>query len=230
MGTLSWGKPTLEIAAYISGAAPQKRYVLSKAVAIIDTTIEVLKGSGAAVGDVIGYNKKSLASTVVVTTDPLKDVITVTLGVVIPVGAILYEAAAASPTAAVEKATWIPCTPIKQDSTKLTTTKGTKTPATEEGGGLVDVRYDKNGYSLECELFVKRGWTRPIVDSDGVVIQNYMARLTPEDVTLEGFVMDKVSVQLEENFTAKDGKTIKYTFEGLVPATGDILKEYTAAQ
>jgi len=55
-----------------------------------------------------------------------------------------------------------------------------------------------------------------------------MARLTPEDPTMEGFVLDRTSVQLEEIFTAKDGKTIKYTFEGLVPATGDILKEYVA--
>ncbi len=229
MGVLSWGKPTVEVASYIAGAAPQKRYVLSKAVAIIDTTIEILKGSGVAIGDVIGYGKKSLAATAVVSTDPLKDVVTVTMGVVIPIGAILYEAAGVSPTAAVEKATWVTLTPIKQDSTKLTTTKGAKTEAKEEGGGLVDVRFDKNGYTVECELWVKKGWTRPIADSDGIIGQNYMVRLTPEDPTMEGFVIDRTSVQLEEIWAAKDGKTLKYTFEGLVPTTGDILKEYTAS-
>lgn len=228
MGVLSWGKPTVEVAAYVAGVAPQKRFVLSKANALADTTIEIFKGSGVVVGDVIGYGKKSVACTVVVSTDPVKDVVTVTMGANIPVGSALYESAAASPTAALEKATWIALSPIKQDSTKLTTTKGAKTEAKEEGGGLVDVRFDKNGYTLEAELYVKKGWVRPIADSDGLIINNYMVRVTPEDSTNEGFVIDKASVQLEENFAAKDGKTIKYTFEALLPATGDMLKEYLA--
>jgi len=229
MGTLAWGKPTIEVSAYISGAAPEKRYVLSKAVIVADTTIEILKGSGVAVGDVIGFGKKSVACTAVVSTDSTKDVVTVTMGIAIPIGSILFESAAASPTAAVGKATWVTLTPVKQDSTKLTTTKGAKQEAKEEGGGLVDVRFDRNGYALEAELWVKKGATRPIADSDGIIIPNYAVRLTPEDTTQEGFVLDKVSVQLEETFTSKEGKTLKYTFEGLVPATGDILKEYTAS-
>ncbi len=124
---------------------------------------------------------------------------------------------------------WTSITPIKQDTTKLTTSKGAKQEAKEEGGGLVDVRFDKNGYSLELEIFVKKGATKPISDADGVIAEHYAVRLTPEDVTLEGFILDKTSVQVEETFTSKEGKTLKYTFEGLVPATGDILKEYTQA-
>lgn len=122
---------------------------------------------------------------------------------------------------------WTPVGPIKENTAKLTTTKGSKKEAKEEGGGLVDVRFDKNGYTFELEIFVKKGATKPIVDADGVIAENCAVRLTPEDATLEGFILDKTSVQVEESFTAQDGKTLKYTFEGLIPATGDILKEYT---
>jgi len=122
---------------------------------------------------------------------------------------------------------WTPLTNIKQDSTKLTTSKGAKEEAKIEGGELLDVRFSKNGYSLECELYVAKGASKPITDVDGVVDVNYAVRVTPEDATQAGFIIDKASVQLEESFTAKDGKTWKYTFEALKPATGELLKEYT---
>lgn len=124
---------------------------------------------------------------------------------------------------------WTAITPIKQDTTKLTTTPGTKQEAKEEGGGLVDVRNDKNSYKLELEMFATKGSTKPIEDTDGVVSEHCAVRLTPEDDTIAGFILDKTSVQVEDNFTAKDGETWKYTFEGLIPATGKILKAYTKA-
>lgn len=80
---------------------PIKGYRLVKAVAAVDTTIEIAKGSGVAVGDIIATGKLGVACTAVNTSNPTKDIVTVTLGVVVPVGTVLYQAAAASASAAV---------------------------------------------------------------------------------------------------------------------------------
>lgn len=116
---------------------------------------------------------------------------------------------------------------IKEDTALLTTTKGTKLEAKGEGGEQVDVRYAKNSYVFECQVFVKKGDTRPIEDTDGQISGNHAVRLTPEDDTLEGFIMDNCAVSVEETWSSKEGKLLKYTFDGLKPATGKILKPYT---
>ena len=125
--------------------------------------------------------------------------------------------------------TWAELPDLKQDSAKLTTTKGTKNEAIAEGGDVVDVKYQKNRYSFECEVFVQKGSTKPITDVDGVIAANYGIRLTPEDVTLEGWKMEKTVVTVETSWTSKDGTMLKYTFEGLKPAAGNMLQSYTHA-
>ncbi len=81
---------------------PIKGYRLVKAVASADTTIEIAKGSGVLIGDIIATAKKGVAVTAVdTTTYTTKDVVTVTLGVDIAIGKVLYQAAAASASAAV---------------------------------------------------------------------------------------------------------------------------------
>lgn len=124
---------------------------------------------------------------------------------------------------------WIVVDTPVEDSTKLTPTKGAKQEAKQEGGGVIAAKYAKNSYSVEFELYSKKGKAKPIVDNDGVVADHYAFRLTPEDDTLEGFIIDKASVQVEDTFSAKDGKKWKYTFDALEPATGNILKPYTKA-
>lgn len=79
---------------------PVKGYVLSKAVAQGDSTIQIAKGSGIATGDIIANGKKGVAATAVDTTNANFDTVTVTLGVDLPVGTILYQAKAASADAA----------------------------------------------------------------------------------------------------------------------------------
>lgn len=125
-------------------------------------------------------------------------------------------------------ATWKEFPEIKENTAKLTPTKGTKIEATAEGGDLVDARYQKNKYAFECEVFVKKGDTRPIPDEDGVVAENYSVRLTPEDEETEGFVIDNSAVSVEESWSSADGKMLKYTFDGLRPKTGKIVKPYIA--
>ena len=122
--------------------------------------------------------------------------------------------------------TWIEFPAIKKDTAKLNTEPGATTEALEEGGAVIDKRVDKSKYSFECEVFVKKGDIKPIEDDDGIVLENYAIRLTPEDPTTEGFIMDKTNVGCVETWSSADGKMWKYRFDGLKPTTGKILKPF----
>lgn len=124
-------------------------------------------------------------------------------------------------------AKWDEMPAIKEDTAKLTTTKGTKKEATEEGGDLIEVRYGKNKYLFELEVFVKKGDTRPIDDNDGIIADNYAVRLTPEDEACEGFIVENCAVSVEESWSSADGKMLKYSFDAKRPKTGKMLKPYT---
>nr|DAZ24022.1 MAG TPA: Head fiber protein [Caudoviricetes sp.] len=80
---------------------PIKAYRLTKAVGSGDGTIQIAKGSGIVSGDVIGHGKKAVASTKVDSSHPDYDVVTVTMGVEIAVGTVLYQAKSASADSAV---------------------------------------------------------------------------------------------------------------------------------
>lgn len=122
---------------------------------------------------------------------------------------------------------WDKMPEIVTDTTKLNTEQGEKKEAIAEGGDVVDVRYSKSKYTLELELFVKKSDTKPIEDEDGVVLDNYAVRLTPEDEACEGFSLDNTSVSCVETWSSADGKRWKYTFSGLKPKAGKTLKPYT---
>ena len=124
-------------------------------------------------------------------------------------------------------ADWLLFPDAKQDSAKLSTSKGTRLEAAIEGGELIDVKYQKNKFTFECEVFVQRGAAKPIADSDGITEGFYSLRLTPEDATLKGWQLDKTKVSVEESWTSKEGTLLKYTFEALEPTAGNVLKEYT---
>lgn len=64
------------------------------------TTIKVKKGSGVAVNDFLATGKKAVKVTKVVTTEANYDVLTISLGVEVKAGNVLYQAAAASDSAA----------------------------------------------------------------------------------------------------------------------------------
>lgn len=125
--------------------------------------------------------------------------------------------------------TWTTLPEIVEKTALLTTEKGAKIEAPGEGGEIIDTRYSKNKYKFEAELFVKKGDTKPISDVDGTITKKYSVRLTPEDDTLEGWQIDNSSVSVEETWSSDKGKNWKYTFDGLKPATGTILKAYTKA-
>lgn len=117
---------------------------------------------------------------------------------------------------------------IPKDGTiNLTTTAGTETTALEEGGTLVDVRYAKNTYQLEFDLFVKKGVDAPFEDNDGVISGEYAIRYTPEDEECEGFQIDRSIIRVEDSFTTADGKMRHYVVRCLKPASGKTVKPYT---
>lgn len=122
---------------------------------------------------------------------------------------------------------WIKLPTQKTGTVKLTIEKGEKKEATGEGGEIVDVRYSKNKYSLECELFVKKGDVAPIEDIDGIILDQYAIRLTPEDESLTGYLMEKTTVSVDGTWSSEEGMLTKYGFSALQPATGKILKPYT---
>jgi len=124
---------------------------------------------------------------------------------------------------------WIVFPVIVEKTATLATEKGAKSEALGEGGEVIDTRYQKNKYSFSAELFVKKGDSKPIPDSDGLITTNYAVRLTPEDETLEGWIMEAAAVSVEETWSSEAGKKWKYTFDGVKPATGNILKPYTKA-
>ena len=122
---------------------------------------------------------------------------------------------------------WIVFPVIVEKTATLATEKGAKSEALGEGGEVIDTRYQKNKYSFSAELFVKKGDSKPIPDSDGLITTNYAVRLTPEDDTLEGWLMEAAAVSVEETWSSEAGKKWKYNFDAVKPATGNILKPYT---
>lgn len=124
---------------------------------------------------------------------------------------------------------WTQIDTPKEDTTELTTTQGDRQEATEEGGAVVDVRYGANSYQLVFTLFAKKGKTKPIPDSNGVIEGNYAWRITPEDPACEGLLIENSTVSVQDAYTPADGKTWIYTVEVLKPASGDMLKPYAGS-
>lgn len=116
---------------------------------------------------------------------------------------------------------WTAFSEIKEDSASLDVTEGELIEATEEGGGVVDARRKANKYVFVLELFVKKGYTRPIPDINGIIADNYAVRLTPEDPACEGFLLDKTNVTVSERWTAAEGKILRYTFDAIKPGKND---------
>lgn len=117
-------------------------------------------------------------------------------------------------------------TPVT-DTSKLNTEKGEKKEIILEGGDIFASQYSKNKYTFECQVPVGAGDEKPIEDEDGVIADEYAIRLTPENESADGWIMEKAAVSVIENWDSKLGTTRTYTFDGMKPKTGKILKPYT---
>ena len=119
---------------------------------------------------------------------------------------------------------WIDIPTPVENSTKLTPTKGTKREAKIEGGENEAVKYTANTYTFEFELRAGKGRAKPVDDVDGIISGEYAVKLQPEDSTVEGIVIDRSTMSMEETFDTENGKKWKYTFDVLKPATGNQVK------
>jgi len=117
----------------------------------------------------------------------------------------------------------------EEDSAQLTTVKGTAKELFGEGHELVARKSQKSYKQLNATFFIPSGVEAPIADVDGVIEDEYSVRLTPEDDTLEGFVMRKCHVEVEETWSSAKGKILKYTFTSLKPVSGAMIETYTKA-
>lgn len=123
---------------------------------------------------------------------------------------------------------WIKLDIPVENSTKLTSAKGDKKEAKEEGGGVVAVRYGENNYTLEFELYAKGDNEKPIPEVNGVITQEYAVRITPENASLPGKQLDLVHFSIEDTFDAENGEKWKYTGDVLKPTLGNKIKPYSA--
>lgn len=115
----------------------------------------------------------------------------------------------------------------KEDTTQLTSSAGDNVEAKEEGGELVDVMFKKNTYTLEFDIFVKKGKALPWTDTDGIVSGEYAIEITPEDQNCVGIQIDRCTLRAETNYTSADGITVHYTATPLKPASGKMVKLLT---
>lgn len=124
-------------------------------------------------------------------------------------------------------ANWEQLPTPKQDTTKLTATAGAEVTAFEEGGDIVDVRYDKTTYLLEWDHYVKKSEERPFEDNDGVIAGEHAFRIIPEDESCKGCQIDRSVLRVEENFSTAEGFILHYSAKVLKPAAGKSVKPYT---
>lgn len=116
---------------------------------------------------------------------------------------------------------WIAIPTPVEGTTQMQTTKGDKTEAKIEGGTNEDVKYKKNTYALEFEIYAKKGRTKPIADVDGIIDGEYALKLQPEDASVAGIIIQKAHVSVEDTWNAEDGGKWKYTFDALEPDSGN---------
>jgi hypothetical protein len=126
-------------------------------------------------------------------------------------------------------AVFTPMPTIEEDTAQLTTEDGAIIEAFGEGHERVAAKAQRSRYKFTFNIFVESGEDAPLAHSDGVVAAHQCVRLTPEDTTLEGFIMRKCLCQVATEWSSKKGKMLKYTFLSLTPETGDQLEDYTKA-
>lgn len=115
----------------------------------------------------------------------------------------------------------------EENTALLTTNKGSLKELFGEGHERVAAKVEPSTYQFAMSVFLAKGATQPMTPADGIVEGYQCVRLTPEDDTLEGFIMRKTIVQVETEWSSAKGKMLKYTFYSVKPKTGDQLEAYT---
>lgn len=125
-----------------------------------------------------------------------------------------------------ENAEWKDIEIPKDGTLQINVTEGSEVTALEEGGGLVDIRYNANTYEFTFTEFVKKGKDPLFEDVDGVVAGEHAFRFLPEDDACEGRQIDCSIVRVVETFTVADGLLRQYKARCKKPKTGNTVKKY----
>lgn len=128
-----------------------------------------------------------------------------------------------------DAAEWKDIETPKEETLKIDVTEGSEVTATEEGGGLVDIRFNANTYELQFTEFVKKGKVSIFEDEDGVIAGEHAFRFLPEDDACEGRQIDCSIVRVIETFTTAEGILRQYKARGKKPRKGNTVKKYTKA-
>ena len=86
------------------------------------------------------------------------------------------------------------------------------------------VKYAANTYTFEFEIRAGKGRRKPVEDTDGVITGEYAVKLQPEDKTVEGIIIDRSVLSLEDTYDTDNGTKWKYTADVLKPKTGNQVK------
>lgn len=121
---------------------------------------------------------------------------------------------------------WVEIDVPKDGTTSLETSEGDTTEYLQEGGGKVDVEKKECSYTFVFDLFVKKGFKKPIVDKNGVVVDNYALRLSPKDKECYGLIIYKAQVACISSYSVADGMICQYKFEGLQTDDHDNIWDY----
>ena len=125
---------------------------------------------------------------------------------------------------------WKEIKPIQAESTQLESAEGDELKALEEGGALIDIRRNKPTYTLTLSQYLLKGAEQVIPDDDGLILDNYAVRVTPEDPTNDGFIMKNAMVSLARSFSSTDSYLLTWTFTALSPKDGGkMLQTYNAS-
>lgn len=125
---------------------------------------------------------------------------------------------------------WVEIDVPKDGTTTLETAEGDSTEYLQEGGGKVDVDRKESNYTLTFDLFVKKGFIKPITDKNGVITDNYAVRLQPADPEAYGLIIYKCQVSCITSYSVADGMICQYKFEGLQTDDHENIMDFWVAE
>lgn len=127
-------------------------------------------------------------------------------------------------------AKWTKIPTPKENTTKLTPTKGDKKEAPIEGGENEAVKYSANKYVVEYVLRRLQGRKKPFADTNGIVAKHYAIFIQPENIAVPGPRIDDTVVSLADEFSTEEGGILTYNHDALKPETGNIVKWCTTVK
>ena len=111
-----------------------------------------------------------------------------------------------------------------ENTTALETTKGDRLEAKDEGGELAAVKHKKATYILRYGVRVAAETEQHIAHVDGVVEDEYVMVVVPENPKSPGIYIEHSEVTVDDTFGAEEGGIITYEHAVLAATSGKAVK------